>query len=102
MFATFASMCLDTYHSFSKYGLTIDSFFSSSPPTQDIFADTYHFSTGIGGLAYIGLGVGFVFAVVFGSKFGDLIYKHVSIRVCLLSRNKTDGISHSLFLLLLL
>jgi hypothetical protein len=76
MFATFASMCLDSYHSFSEYGLTID-LFSSSPP-KDIFADTYHFSTGIGGLAYIGLGVGFGFAVVFGSKFGDLIYKHVS------------------------
>jgi hypothetical protein len=67
----------------------------SSP--QDIFADTYHFSTGIGGLAYIGLGVGFAFAVVFGSKFGDQIYKHVS-SICLLSL-KTDGISYLFFLL---
>jgi MFS family permease len=38
------------------------------------FAETYGFSPGIGGLAYIGLGVGFLLATVFGAKFADGVY----------------------------
>ena len=65
------------------------------PTKKDIFADTYHFSTGIGGLAYIGMGVGFVFGVVFGSKTADRIYKRVSKAknfFCLLYYAKLTGL----------
>lgn len=69
MFATFAGMSISFF-----FSLTIDKL-----PPQDIFFNTYHFSTGIGGLAYIGLGVGLFFAFLFGSHGADKIYKHVSI-----------------------
>jgi predicted MFS family arabinose efflux permease len=42
------------------------------------FGETYHFKAGVGGLAYLGLGVGFFLASVFGAKFADSIYKSVS------------------------
>lgn len=42
------------------------------------FGKTYHFRPGIGGLSYLGLGVGFVLATIFGAKIGDEIYKYVS------------------------
>ncbi|KAL1708221.1 major facilitator superfamily domain-containing protein [Schizophyllum commune] len=44
----------------------------------DFFHSTYGFSTGIGGLAYIGLGVGFLISALFGAKFGDAAYHHLS------------------------
>lgn len=44
----------------------------------DLFASIYNFSTGVGGLAYIGLGVGFVSATIFGAKISDKIYARVS------------------------
>jgi uncharacterized membrane protein len=43
-----------------------------------LFSDIYHFSTGVGGLAYIGLGVGFVSATIFGAKISNKIYTTVS------------------------
>ncbi len=42
------------------------------------FGKTYHFGPGIGGLAYLGLGVGFILATIFGAKIADGIYKYVS------------------------
>jgi len=42
------------------------------------FGKTYHFRPGIGGLSYLGLGVGFVLATIFGAKIADEIYKYVS------------------------
>ncbi|KAF8800563.1 multidrug resistance protein 4 [Phlegmacium glaucopus] len=44
----------------------------------EIFSTTYHFNTGVGGLAYIGLGVGFVTATLFGARFADQMYKHLA------------------------
>jgi predicted MFS family arabinose efflux permease len=44
----------------------------------DIFANIYHFRTGVAGLAYIGLGVGFISATIFGAKISDKIYTTVS------------------------
>ena len=46
-------------------------------PRRDTHS-TYGFSTGIGGLAYIGLGVGFLISALFGAKFGDAAYRHLS------------------------
>jgi hypothetical protein len=47
----------------------------------DLFSNIYHFSTGIGGLAYIGLGAGFISATVFGAKISNKSYTKVSLSV---------------------
>ncbi|KAG2361263.1 multidrug resistance protein 4 [Suillus spraguei] len=46
----------------------------------DLFSEVYHFSIGIGGLAYIGLGVGFMSAAVFGAKLSNKIYLHLAAK----------------------
>jgi hypothetical protein len=43
----------------------------------EFFTKTYGFSLGIGGLTYLGLGVGFCFSTIFNAKFADKIYHHV-------------------------
>jgi predicted MFS family arabinose efflux permease len=43
----------------------------------EFFAKTYGFSAGVAGLAYLGLGVGFFAATLFGAKFADQIYGYV-------------------------
>jgi len=45
----------------------------------ETFNSTYGFNTGVGGLAYLGLGVGFMAATLFGAKFGDEVYKKVGV-----------------------
>ncbi|KAG1850195.1 major facilitator superfamily domain-containing protein [Suillus subalutaceus] len=45
-----------------------------------LFSEVYHFSIGIGGLAYIGLGVGFISAAIFGAKLSNKIYSHLSAK----------------------
>jgi len=40
-----------------------------------LYSETYGFSTGITGLTYLGLGVGFIAGSVFGAKTADKIYK---------------------------
>lgn len=40
----------------------------------------YGFDTGIGGLVYLGLGIGFLVATMFGAKTADQIYHYVSCR----------------------
>lgn len=42
-----------------------------------LFHDTYGFGVGIGGLAYLGLGIGFFLATAFGAKTADQIYHRV-------------------------
>jgi hypothetical protein len=42
-----------------------------------LFSEVYHFSIGISGLAYIGLGLGFISATVFGVKLSGKIYNYV-------------------------
>ncbi|KAH7886796.1 major facilitator superfamily domain-containing protein [Phlebopus sp. FC_14] len=44
----------------------------------DLFSGVYHFSVGIGGLAYIGLGLGFVLATLFGARISDQIYAYLA------------------------
>ncbi|KDR80330.1 hypothetical protein GALMADRAFT_62622 [Galerina marginata CBS 339.88] len=41
------------------------------------FKKTYGFNAGIGGLAYLGLGIGFMSATIFGAKFADQVYKYL-------------------------
>jgi hypothetical protein len=44
-----------------------------------VFSTDYGFNTGAGGLAYLGLGVGFLIAALFGAKFGSETYRRVSV-----------------------
>ena len=44
----------------------------------DVFSTDYGFDIGAGGLAYVGLGVGFIAASLFGAKFGSESYRRVS------------------------
>ena len=46
--------------------------------TQEVFSTVYGFKTGPGGLAYLGLGIGFFSAGFFGAKTADKVYKYVS------------------------
>lgn len=41
------------------------------------FAETYGFKAGVGGLAYLGLGIGFILATGVGAKLGGSIYDKV-------------------------
>lgn len=47
---------------------------------SDLFAEIYHFNVGLAGLAYIGLGVGFLAATIFGAKTSDKMYLRVRVR----------------------
>ena len=49
-----------------------------------IFKEIYGFNTGAGGLAYLGLGVGFVAATLFGAKVAHEIYRKVSVVINIL------------------
>ena len=44
---------------------------------SDLFATVYHFSVGIAGLAYLGLGLGFLSAAILGARLSDQIYHRV-------------------------
>ncbi|KDQ31851.1 hypothetical protein PLEOSDRAFT_48881 [Pleurotus ostreatus PC15] len=44
------------------------------------FSSTYGFRPGVGGLAYLGLGIGFFVATLFGAKFADQVYHKLSER----------------------
>ncbi|KAI0053098.1 MFS general substrate transporter [Auriscalpium vulgare] len=41
----------------------------------DLFSDVYHFTPGIAGLAYLGIGIGFVLATVIGGHVGNQLYR---------------------------
>ncbi|KAG1753909.1 major facilitator superfamily domain-containing protein [Suillus paluster] len=46
----------------------------------DLFSKVYHFSIGIGGLAYLGIGFGFLTATLFGAKLSDKIYIYLAAK----------------------
>ncbi|EIW82421.1 multidrug resistance protein 4 [Coniophora puteana RWD-64-598 SS2] len=46
----------------------------------DLFSGEYHFNTGVSGLAYIGLGLGFLLATLFGAHISDKIYLNLCNR----------------------
>ncbi|GJJ13599.1 hypothetical protein Clacol_007855 [Clathrus columnatus] len=45
-----------------------------------LYTDVYHFSLGVSGLAYIGLGVGLIIATLFGVKISNTIYNKLADR----------------------
>ncbi|KIK56610.1 hypothetical protein GYMLUDRAFT_75996 [Collybiopsis luxurians FD-317 M1] len=44
----------------------------------DLFSTVYGFNTGVGGLVYLGLGIGFLVATLFGARTADQIYHHLA------------------------
>jgi len=42
----------------------------------ELFTNTYGFGVGTSGLAYLGLGVGFLTSAVFAARFSDKVYAH--------------------------
>ncbi|KAG2118857.1 multidrug resistance protein 4 [Suillus discolor] len=51
--------------------------FSTFP---DLFSKVYHFSTGMGGLTYLGTGVGFLAATLFGARVSGKIYIYLAAK----------------------
>ncbi|KAF8815165.1 MFS general substrate transporter [Phlegmacium glaucopus] len=73
LFRSLVCFMLSLYMAF-MYGIYY-LMFSTFPQT---FQSIYGFNTGIGGLAYLGLGVGFLAASLFGAKFGQDMYKKLA------------------------
>ncbi|KAG1779832.1 major facilitator superfamily domain-containing protein [Suillus placidus] len=46
----------------------------------DLFSKVYHFSTGIGGLTYLGTGVGFLAATLFGARVSGKMYIYLAAK----------------------
>ncbi|KAF5390887.1 hypothetical protein D9757_004505 [Collybiopsis confluens] len=44
----------------------------------NLFSEIYGFNTGVGGLVYLGLGIGFILATLFGARTADQIYHHLA------------------------
>jgi hypothetical protein len=42
-----------------------------------LFKRVYHFGIGVGGLAYLGVGIGFILGTIFGGHFGSKLYNSV-------------------------
>jgi len=45
-----------------------------------LFSDVYHFRTGVSGLAYLGVGLGFTLATAIGGHYGNKIYRALAAR----------------------
>ncbi|KAF8800960.1 MFS general substrate transporter [Phlegmacium glaucopus] len=73
LFGSLICFVLSLYMAFT-YG----TFYLMFTTFAQFFAKTYHFSPGVGGLAYLGLGVGFICAAMFGARFADQIYKYLA------------------------
>ncbi|KAJ7269851.1 major facilitator superfamily domain-containing protein [Mycena rebaudengoi] len=43
-----------------------------------LFSTTYGFSTGVGGLAYLGMGLGFFISASLAARFSNALYKHLA------------------------
>ncbi|KAK7694478.1 hypothetical protein QCA50_001664 [Cerrena zonata] len=73
LFGSFICFILSLYNSL-MYGVYY-LMFTTFPP---LFSETYHFSAGISGLAYLGLGIGFFIAAGLAASLGNVIYKKLS------------------------
>lgn len=59
----------------SLYGI----FYLMFTTFADFFSKTYHFSAGVGGLAYLGLGAGFFLATLAGGRLAGQVYTRVRL-----------------------
>ncbi|KAH9478470.1 Efflux pump radE [Psilocybe cubensis] len=73
LFRSFICFVLSLYMAFN-YGIYY-LMFSTFPA---LFSDTYGFGAGVGGLAYLGLGFGFVLSTLAGARWGDSLYKYLA------------------------
>ncbi|KAJ7118564.1 major facilitator superfamily domain-containing protein [Mycena crocata] len=73
LFGSLVCFMLSLYMAF-MYGIYYLMFTTFST----LFKDTYGFNTGIGGLTYIGLGVGFLLATGFSAKSANEVYLYLS------------------------
>ncbi|KAF8817134.1 multidrug resistance protein 4 [Phlegmacium glaucopus] len=80
LFGSFVCFIFSLYMAF-MYGI----YYLMFTTFPKFFSTTYNFSPGIGGLCYIGLGIGFFLATLFGAKFADQIYKYLA--------RKNDGVA---------
>ncbi|KJA21402.1 hypothetical protein HYPSUDRAFT_140645, partial [Hypholoma sublateritium FD-334 SS-4] len=72
LFSSLVCFVLSLYMAFI-YGI----FYLMFTTFATFFSSTYGFQPGVGGLAYLGLGFGFVLATIFGAKFADRVYKYL-------------------------
>ncbi|KAJ7512747.1 major facilitator superfamily domain-containing protein [Mycena galericulata] len=70
---SFICFILSLYMSF-MYGI----YYLMFATFPNFFGETYGFSTGIGGLAYIGLGIGFFLSTFIGARPGDRMYRYLA------------------------
>ncbi|KAF8225144.1 MFS general substrate transporter [Tricholoma matsutake] len=73
LFRSFICFVLSLYMAF-LYGI----YYLMFATFADFFSSTYGFSPGIGGLCYLGLGIGFLLATYTGAKFSDQVYKYLA------------------------
>ncbi|KAF8966604.1 multidrug resistance protein 4 [Flammula alnicola] len=73
LFRSFICFILSLYMAF-MYGI----FYLMFATFAEFFSTTYGFRPGVGGLAYLGLGFGFLLATIFGAKFADRVYKYLA------------------------
>ncbi|KZT04894.1 MFS general substrate transporter [Laetiporus sulphureus 93-53] len=46
----------------------------------ELFSSVYGFGPGIGGLTYLGLGIGFILGSFLGARYGDALYRYIANR----------------------
>ncbi|KXN89327.1 hypothetical protein AN958_05825 [Leucoagaricus sp. SymC.cos] len=73
LFRSFICFMLSLYMAF-QYAI----FYLMFSTFAEFFSITYGFKAGVGGLVYLGLGVGFFSASLFGGKFADQVYRYLS------------------------
>ncbi|KAF8967302.1 multidrug resistance protein 4 [Flammula alnicola] len=73
LFRSFICFILSLYMAF-MYGI----YYLMFATFAKFFSTTYGFRAGVGGLAYLGLGFGFLAATIFGAKFANEIYKYLA------------------------
>lgn len=73
LFSSLVCFMLSLYMAF-MYGI----YYLMFATFAELFHNTYGFSAGTGGLAYLGLGIGFLVSTIFGAKWADAAYKHLA------------------------
>jgi len=73
LFGSFICFVLSLYQAF-LYGI----FYLMFTTFASFFANTYGFKAGVGGLTYLGLGIGFFLATIFGAKSADQVYQYLA------------------------
>ncbi|KAK7060903.1 hypothetical protein VNI00_000636 [Paramarasmius palmivorus] len=73
LFRSYVCFLLSLYMAF-MYGI----YYLMFTTFADLFSGVYGFKPGVGGLVYLGLGVGFFVSTLFGAKTANTIYNHLA------------------------